>query len=288
MAFIGVALGLAEQWFGEADQAQFIEDEKEWGRDVADRLDERLINAIKRFDDPDNPANREGAILDELWNEMPDQAKADYAEIIGGAEANRATFDAEMAKIDAGHLERIASVMGLIEGQGDQAIIDIAKTFGQAKGKALTDLTAQGLSGSGVGASIGAGFAVGESDALARSREETALIKSQALSGLTGEHLAFGAKAAELGAGFDQNISNLEFGALQNVYNLRLGGGQAYADWLGGRGDRLEDIYSDDFYGRMDWLRETRPEAPLPNQGFAHAAEAALIGIEGGAPGFSQ
>lgn len=285
LAFFGLVIAGVQQWASEEERAQYDADVLE-NRDLGlTEIGAHANASMELLDRGDGPYGKMGRVYDRLWSELPDEAKDEYANIISGLETDKLAFDARMAELDAGYEQRITDVMGLIEDKGAQAVKDITKAFGQAKGSALSDLTARGLAGSGVGASVGAGFATGEADALARSREQVADIKASALSSLTGEKLAFGANAAQFGAGFDQNIAGQRMNALTNVTNLELAGGLGYANFLGGMGDRFQGVLDTQHQEYLDWLESILPEPPPPSQGFGNMFSFGSILNEGGVPG---
>jgi len=203
----------------------------------------------------------------------------------------RGQYDSRTADLAARYAQREADVMGLLEGQGEQALKDTQRTFGEQTAASLGDLAARGLSGSGVASSIRGGMATRESDQLARIREAVAAQKAGALGSLrgeglasaertTGEGLGFGARAMELGAGFRESGINRRLQAAANVQQARaaydaamrgesLGMGErgitgaseldyqtggSLADYLYGLGTYGTDLYSNLNNQRLGWL----------------------------------
>jgi hypothetical protein len=111
--------------------------------------------------------------------------------------------------------KRMGKVTGLLEDYGTQALKDVRTTFGEAKGSSMQQLVEQGLTGGGVASSIGHGFATREADALARVREQAALVKANSL--------------------YDIEAGRAEWdAALQgNVYDAQTNLGQGLADFEG-------------------------------------------------------
>lgn len=245
----GFVLGIVGFWYSlfqlEASQKAWVK----FQNDVQDQIDDGMdaitagaaasANAIR--DDPDLKEAR--AILRDLSENLPDRMKADYDKLFNQAATNINDFKTSLSGIDAQYEQRITDVMGLLEGQGEQALKDIARTFGEAAGQVSASLAERGLAGSGVGASVAAGFATKEADALARSREATGLLKADALSGLTGEQLRAKQQGLGLAAGFEQQLFGNQAQALSQVYGVESNTGLGYANFLSGvAGQSLDDL----------------------------------------------
>lgn len=202
-------------------------------------------------------------------------------------------LSARNAAIAEGYAGRETDVLGLLEGQGEQAYKDIRESYGKQTAAALQDLASRGLSGSGVGASVRTGLAKEESSSLAREREAVSRMRAEYLARLRGEGLAFDERAATLGAGFQESgiarrlaaQRDVEFArsqydaamsgdtlanrqaALNRYWNSRIGLGSDYANYLTGERDLALNTYlgtTGDYFDFINNVRNVPPNrAPL-------------------------
>jgi hypothetical protein len=148
-------------------------------------------------------------ILQNLYQTMPQEVEKSRREFLGDYDT------------------RMAGVTGLLDEYGTQALKDVRTTFGEAKGAAMNRLVEQGLTGGGVASSIGQGFATREAAALARAREEAALVKSNQLYQIEAGR-----------AGYDAALRG-------DVYNTKIGLGQGLADFQQGWGQTGNEAFAD-------------------------------------------
>lgn len=264
-------------------------------------------------------------ILQRQATELPANAYAEVGNVITDAKNRRTKFlsdydaatgkylsenDASTAKFLAGleadkasglsgYSQREKEVMGLLEGQGEQAMRDTRRTFGEQSSAALGDLASRGLAGSSVGSSVRSGFATREADQLARIREAVAAQRAGALSGLRGDTLGFGERATTLGAGFGNEAITRRLGAqtgaatgraaydaamsgdtadrraaaLQTAYGLDTGATQDYAGFLVGQGQNALNTYLDTSGDVWGFLNDVQNVPPNPAPFYQSAAQ---------------
>jgi hypothetical protein len=159
-------------------------------------------------------------ILQNLYQTLPGEMQRYQQEFLG-------TYDKRMGK-----------VTGLLDDYGTQALKDVRTTFGEAKGSAMQDLVEQGLTGGGVASSIGHGFATREADALARVREQAALVKANSLYNIE-------AGRAQWDAALQGNVYDTQMGLGQGLADFQGGWGQTENEAFAGEVDRgYENIYA--------------------------------------------
>ena len=212
-------------------------------------------------------------------------------------------FRGANAGLAAGFGQREADVMALLEGQGDQALKDTERVFGEETDASLADLNARGLGGSGVGSSVRSVGATRKADQLARIREDTGRLKATTLAGLRGDTLGFGERSNNLAAGFGETAINRRLGAygdaatgrfaydsamsgqledrrqnaLNRAYEMDTNLNTQYADYMNNRGMNRVDTYLNTTGDYWDFLNNVN-NVPPDSSGAVNRAYSAGAG----------
>jgi len=220
--------------------------------------------------DPNFQAARD--IFQEQYRNAPRKLRAEYDRIITSARNDRDAYQEQLAGVGEGFQERESNVMRMLEGQGEQARRDIERAFGEEQGAAIQGLTDQRLTGSGVAASVRSGFATRKADKLAGLNEDLARMRADYYSGLSGERLGFGEKAATLGYGAGQFLTGLEQGGIQDVAATEANAASQLGGFYGGMGDRALNQFnksSDRYIDMIENINLVPPDTSGVGQGWS-------------------
>lgn len=245
-----IPLGLMWAWQASLTSQQWkkfqaaVEQQIAEGRSIAEARTRAAMSMIES----DPHTQQAQAILQTMYEQVPERMRGEYGELIDQGVNERQAF---LGDYDA----RMGGVQGILDDYGTQALKDVKGVFGRERGRAIGQLTDQGLTGSGVGASIAHGFATREADALARAREAAALVKSNQAFQIESGRAAY--DAAMRG-----DTQALRERALQSAYGTEIGLGQGLADFQAGRGQQALDTFLGTTGDYMDFITGIQNQPP--------------------------